>query len=143
MTFKSKRYFYSMTGVLIACGILFLIWCFIEIRNHNYLVVNEKGKEINAIIISDEELLRIKFMDLNPGYFITIVKKKNIIGVNGTHPIKFINHFYFFTTQAKQIDYTDGVHDLFIGTDTIKFNSFRFNDMDLKNLGKKIIIIKK
>jgi hypothetical protein len=130
-------------GILMILGISIIIKQFIEFETLDYYVCNEKGEKLNATVISKNDYIRVEFTDLSNPYFITIVSDKRLIGVNVIRPINLFQSVYYFSNNSKKIGYTDGVFDLDVTKDTIKFNTFIHNKMNLKNLGEEILIIRK
>ncbi|MEZ4911555.1 MAG: hypothetical protein R2774_11930 [Saprospiraceae bacterium] len=128
---------------MMVLGINLLVKQFIEFTSEDYYVCNEKGEKLNATLILKNDYIRVKFNDLRNPCFITIVPDEKIIGVNEIKPINLFQSIYFFNNNSKKIAFTDGVFDLDFTKDTIKFNSFIHNKMNLKNLGDEILIIRK
>ena len=129
--------------MILILGISILLKQFIEFKTLNYYVSNEKGEKLNATVISKNDYIRVEFTDLSNPNFITIVTTEKIIGVNEIEPINLFQSIYFFNDNSKKIGYTDGVFDLDITKDTIKFNTFIHNKMNLKGLGDEILIVRK
>ena len=123
-------------------SLIYIYYRHIEFQNNDYIVQNEKGEKLNAIVIETKDLIRVRFPDIEKSYFITIVKEIEYVGVNGILPKEIFKNIYIFDKGAKEIGYSDGIKYLKINNDTIKFNTFIHYNMDLSVLGEEIVIFK-
>ena len=116
---------------LTVVSLIYIYYRHIEFQNNDYIVQNEKGEKLNAIVIETKDLIRVRFPDIEKSYFITIVKEIEYVGVNGILPKEIFKNIYIFDKGAKEIGYSDGIKYLKINNDTIKFNTFIDYNMDL------------
>ena len=123
-------------------SLIYIYYRHIEFQNNDYIVQNEKGEKLNAIVIETKDLIRVRFPDIEKSYFITIVKEIEYVGVNGILPKEIFKNIYIFDKGAKEIGYSDGIKYLKINNDTIKFNTFVHYNMDLSVLGEEIVVFK-
>ncbi len=123
-------------------SLIYIYYRHIEFQNNDYIVQNEKGEKLNAIVIETKDLIRVRFPDIEKSYFITIVKEIEYVGVNGILPKEIFKNIYIFDKGAKEIGYSDGIKYLKINNDTIKFNTFIHYNMDLSVLGEEIVVFK-
>lgn len=139
---KNRNRIIGLLGSITVVALIFFVIEFIELESHNYNVMNEKGEKLNAIVIETKYLIRLRFLDIDPSYFITIVKSIEYIGVNGILPKKIFRNTYFFNNRAKEIGYSDGINYTVFGLDSIRFNTFKHYNMNLKVLGDEIVIVR-
>jgi len=140
MTNKS-RIKYALLFLTVV-SLIYIYYRHIEFQNNDYIVQNEKGEKLNAIVIETKDLIRVRFPDIEKSYFITIVKEIEYVGVNGILPKEIFKNIYIFDKGAKEIGYSDGIKYLKINNDTIKFNTFIHYNMDLSVLGEEIVVFK-
>jgi len=140
MTNKS-RIKYALLFLTVV-SLIYIYYRHIEFQNNDYIVQNEKGEKLNAIVIETKDLIRVRFPDIEKSYFITIVKEIEYVGVNGILPKEIFKNIYIFDKGAKEIGYSDGIKYLKINNDTIKFNTFVHYNMDLSVLGEEIVVFK-
>lgn len=127
---------------LTVVSLIYIYYRHIEFQDNDYIVQNEKGEKLNAIVIETKDLIRVRFPDIEKSYFITIVKEIEYVGVNGILPKEIFKNIYLFDKGAKEIGYSDGIKYLKINNDTIKFNTFIHYNMDLSVLGEEIVVFK-
>jgi hypothetical protein len=140
MTSKSKIKYAILFLTIVS--LIYIYYRHIEFQNNDYIVQNEKGEKLNAIVIETKDLIRVRFPDIEKSYFITIVKEIEYVGVNGILPKEIFKNIYIFDKGAKEIGYSDGIKYLKINNDTIKFNTFVHYNMDLSVLGEEIVVFK-
>lgn len=140
MTSKSKIKYAILFLTIVS--LIYIYYRHIEFQNNDYIVQNEKGEKLNAIVIETKDLIRVRFPDIEKSYFITIVKEIEYVGVNGILPKEIFKNIYIFDKGAKEIGYSDGIKYLKINNDTIKFNTFIDYNMDLSVLGEEIVVFK-
>jgi hypothetical protein len=140
MTSKSKIKYAILFLTIVS--LIYIYYRHIEFQNNDYIVQNEKGEKLNAIVIETKDLIRVRFPDIEKSYFITIVKEIEYVGVNGILPKEIFKNIYIFDKGAKEIGYSDGIKYLKINNDTIKFNTFIHYNMDLSVLGEEIVVFK-
>ncbi|HLO54688.1 MAG TPA: hypothetical protein VK169_10385 [Saprospiraceae bacterium] len=140
MTSKSKIKYAILFLTIVS--LIYIYYRHIEFQNNDYIVQNEKGEKLNAIVIETKDLIRVRFPDIEKSYFITIVKEIEYVGVNGILPKEIFKNIYLFDKGAKEIGYSDGIKYLKINNDTIKFNTFIDYNMDLSVLGEEIVVFK-
>lgn len=140
MTSKSKIKYTLLFLTIVS--LIYIYYRHIEFQNNDYIVQNEKGEKLNAIVIETKDLIRVRFPDIEKSYFITIVKEIEYVGVNGILPKEIFKNIYIFDKGAKEIGYSDGIKYLKINNDTIKFNTFIHYNMDLSVLGEEIVVFK-